>query len=153
MRAPGSHGATPKSCHAASERRSSSHECGTAACHTLAAAGTDTLSTPGVQWGTMDYHRQTLDNVAEASRRTRKLCAVMLDTLGREIVVRRNATIGPDGWPVHEETMKVVSGQKVGRRSQLGELLAGADIELTSPEAAKRWTQWHQRAHHGGLHG
>lgn len=119
MRAPGSYGATPNFCLAASERRLSSlYECGTAACHTLTAAGADTSKTPGVQWGTMDYHRQTLDNVAEASRRTRKLCAVMLDTLGREIVVRRNATIGPDGWPVHEETMKVVSGQKVGRRTQ-----------------------------------
>jgi Pyruvate kinase, barrel domain len=119
MRAPGSYGATPKFCLAASERRLSSlHECGTAACHTLTAAGSQTSSTPGAQWGTMDYHRQTLDNVAEASRRTRKLCAVMLDTLGREIVVRRNATIGPDGWPVHEETMKVVSGQKVGCGTQ-----------------------------------
>lgn len=66
------------------------------------------------QWGTIDYHRQTLDNIAEASRRTRKLCAVMIDTLGREIVVRRDAKIGPGGWPVHEETMKVASGEKVG---------------------------------------
>lgn len=65
------------------------------------------------QWGTLDYHRQTLDNIAEASRRTRKLCAVMIDAFGREIVVRRSATIGPDGWPVHEETMQVKSGEKV----------------------------------------
>jgi pyruvate kinase len=66
----------------------------------------------------MAYHRQTLDNIADASRRTRKLCAVMLDTLGREILVRRNATIGPDGWPVHEETMKVTCGQKVSLSNQ-----------------------------------
>ena len=82
----------------------------------------------------MDYHRQTLDNVAEASRRTRKLCAVMLDTLGREIVVRRNATIGPDGWPVHEETMKVVSGQKVGLQDSALLHAAGSWGLWTLPE-------------------
>lgn len=65
------------------------------------------------QWGTLEYHKQTLRNVAEASKRTHKLCAVMVDTLGREIVVQRPSTRGPDGWPVHEECVDVKAGDKV----------------------------------------
>mmetsp|Transcript_6339 Transcript_6339/g.18214 ORF Transcript_6339/g.18214 Transcript_6339/m.18214 type:complete len:686 (+) Transcript_6339:188-2245(+) len=64
-------------------------------------------------WGTLEYHKQTLRNVAEASKRTHKLCAVMVDTLGREIVVQRPSTRGPDGWPVHEECVDVKAGGKV----------------------------------------
>jgi hypothetical protein len=40
-------------------------------------------------WGPIDYHRRSLDNLQEAMRRTRKLCAIMLDTLGREVMIRR----------------------------------------------------------------
>ncbi len=65
------------------------------------------------QWGTLDYHKQTLRNVAEASKRTHKLCAVMVDTLGREILVQRPSTLGPDGWPVHEENVTVKAGGEV----------------------------------------
>ncbi len=37
----------------------------------------------------------------------------MLDSFGREIVVRRNSTLDANGWPVHEESMKIASGEKV----------------------------------------
>jgi hypothetical protein len=50
-------------------------------------------------WGPIEYHRRSLDNLQEAMRRTRRLCAVVLDTLGREIMVRRPFRIDPDGWP------------------------------------------------------
>lgn len=40
-------------------------------------------------WGPIDYHRRSLDNLQEAMRRTRRLCAIMLDTLGREVMIRR----------------------------------------------------------------
>jgi len=50
-------------------------------------------------WGPIEYHRRSLDNLHEAMRRTRRLCAVVLDTLGREIMVRRPFRIDPDGWP------------------------------------------------------
>ena len=35
------------------------------------------------QWGSLDFHRASLANLAEAMARTRKLCAIMLDTSGR----------------------------------------------------------------------
>eukprot|EP00983_Pelagomonas_calceolata_P074085 1152402-Pelagomonas_calceolata.AAC.11 len=36
-------------------------------------------------WGPLDYHRKTLQNLQEAMKRSHKLCAVMIDTLGREV--------------------------------------------------------------------
>lgn len=36
-----------------------------------------------LQWGSLDFHRNSLANLAEAMARTRKLCAIMLDTSGR----------------------------------------------------------------------
>lgn len=36
-----------------------------------------------------------------AMSRTKKLCAVIVDTLGREVMVRRPCVIAEDGWPAH----------------------------------------------------
>ncbi len=55
--------------------------------------------------------------MAEASKRTHKLCGVMVDTLGREILVQRSATLGPDGWPVHGEDVAIKAGSKVRCRT------------------------------------
>ncbi|CAD5325653.1 unnamed protein product [Arabidopsis thaliana] len=38
-------------------------------------------------WGDADYHQETLDNLKVAVRSTKKLCAVMLDTVGPELQV------------------------------------------------------------------
>ncbi|XP_073006836.1 pyruvate kinase 1, cytosolic-like [Typha latifolia] len=38
-------------------------------------------------WGDMDYHQETLENLKLAIKRTKKLCAVMLDTVGAELQV------------------------------------------------------------------
>jgi len=46
-------------------------------------------------------------------RKTRKLCAVMLDTTGREIMVMREHEIDEKGWPEHVNNMEVKEGQKV----------------------------------------
>ena len=40
-------------------------------------------------YGSTEYHRQSLRNLQEAVRKTRRLCAVVLDTFGRELVIRR----------------------------------------------------------------
>lgn len=42
-----------------------------------------------MQYGSTDYHRQSLRNLQQAVRKTRRLCAVVLDTFGRELVIRR----------------------------------------------------------------
>ncbi|KAL2345163.1 hypothetical protein Fmac_006448 [Flemingia macrophylla] len=38
-------------------------------------------------WGDPEYHQETLDNLKEAVKITKKLCAVMLDTVGAEMQV------------------------------------------------------------------
>jgi len=55
-------------------------------------------------WGTMKFHSDTLKNLAEAMRVTRKLCAVWMDTSGREIVVKRPNQINDDGWVCLDQT-------------------------------------------------
>ena len=67
-----------------------------------------------LQWGTLDFHKRSLRNLNEAMRKTRKLCAVMLDTVGREITVKREVQIDEMGWPVHDAGMTVSADQKVG---------------------------------------
>eukprot|EP00898_Chlorokybus_atmophyticus_P001293 jgi/Chlat1/2164/Chrsp17S08746 len=42
-------------------------------------------------YGSHEYHQETLDNLREAMKNTRKLCAVMLDTRGPEITVTKNS--------------------------------------------------------------
>ncbi|XP_020581436.1 pyruvate kinase 1, cytosolic [Phalaenopsis equestris] len=38
-------------------------------------------------WGDVDYHQETLENLKAAVKSTKKLCAVMLDTVGPELQV------------------------------------------------------------------
>jgi hypothetical protein len=42
---------------------------------------------------------------------TKKLCAVVLSTLGREVMVRRPCVIGDDGWPAHPDPFNITAGQ------------------------------------------
>lgn len=41
------------------------------------------------QWGSQDYHKQSLRNLEKARQQTKHLCAVILDTIGRELLIRR----------------------------------------------------------------
>lgn len=50
-------------------------------------------------WGPIEYHRRSLDNLQTAMKKSRKLCAIVLDTLGREVMIRRPFRIEADGWP------------------------------------------------------
>lgn len=55
-----------------------------------AGAHTHTSMLPGPpQWAPIEYHRTSLLNLQEAMRRTKRLCAVMLDCLGRELMIKR----------------------------------------------------------------
>lgn len=64
-------------------------------------------------WAPIDYHRHSLQNLVEAMRRTRRLCAVMLDSLGREIMVKRKYGVDETGWPGIFEQLRISAGQKV----------------------------------------
>lgn len=70
----------------------------------------------GMQWGSIDFHRRSLENLNEAMRRTRKLCAVMLDTVGRELIVERGAHLDETGWPIHDSNVSIAPNSKVGPR-------------------------------------
>lgn len=66
-----------------------------------------------VQWGSLQFHQQSLRNLAKAMLRTRRLCAVIVDTLGREIFIRREYEIGEDGWPKHGSSVAVATGDSI----------------------------------------
>ena len=67
-----------------------------------------------MQWGSIDFHRRSLENLNEAMRRTRKLCAIMLDTVGRELIVERGAHLDETGWPIHDSNVSIAPNSKVG---------------------------------------
>ncbi|KAG2492389.1 hypothetical protein HYH03_009335 [Edaphochlamys debaryana] len=64
-------------------------------------------------WGPLEFHRKSLQQLQLAMRKSRRLCCTMVDTLGRELMIRRQVKIGEDGWPIHEESFAVTAGQKV----------------------------------------
>ncbi|KAK9861213.1 hypothetical protein WJX84_011545 [Apatococcus fuscideae] len=64
-------------------------------------------------WGSIDFHRRSLENLNEAMRRTRKLCAIMLDTVGRELIVERGAHLDETGWPIHDSNVSIAPNSKL----------------------------------------
>ncbi len=64
------------------------------------------------QWGSLGFHMKSLANLAEAMKRTRKLCAVMIDSVGRELIINRPTTDDEDGWPTFEAGISVEANQK-----------------------------------------
>ena len=64
-------------------------------------------------WAPIEYHRLSLQNLNEAMRRTRRLCAVMLDSLGREIMIRRKYGVDENGWPGIFDQLQIEAGQRV----------------------------------------
>lgn len=38
--------------------------------------------------GPLDFHRNSLLNLGEAMRRTHRLCATVIDTMGRELMIK-----------------------------------------------------------------
>lgn len=46
-----------------------------------------------LQGGSLQYHQGSLRNLATAVKQEKKLCAVMLDTTGRELLIRRHYTL------------------------------------------------------------
>ena len=65
------------------------------------------------QYGPVAYHKQSLANLDAACAATGKSCAVIVDTLGRELLVKRESTLNADGWPVIGEPVEVVAGSGV----------------------------------------
>lgn len=51
--------------------------------------GTDNVNVL-LQWGSPEYHKQSLRNLQIATQKTKHLCAVILDTVGRELMIKRD---------------------------------------------------------------
>ena len=66
------------------------------------------------QWGPLEFHKQSLVNLQKAMHKTRKLCAIMVDTIGREILVNREAKLDSRGWPTYEQVLSVKDNDRVG---------------------------------------
>eukprot|EP00967_Tisochrysis_lutea_P101958 scaffold153262_cov18-Tisochrysis_lutea.AAC.2 len=52
--------------------------------------------------GPLEFHRNSLQHLSEAMRRTRRLCSTVIDTMGRELMVRGQ-------WQVDNQ-VKLISG-------------------------------------------
>ena len=57
------------------------------------------------QWGSVDYHKQSLRNLQKACQQTKRMCAVILDTVGRELMIRREFTLDHE---VHAATHLII---------------------------------------------
>ena len=55
----------------------------------------------GAQWGPVEYHEQSLKNLGIAMQRTKRLCATVLDTVGREIMIIRPYSLNEVLPPLH----------------------------------------------------
>ncbi|KAK2076476.1 hypothetical protein QBZ16_001001 [Prototheca wickerhamii] len=53
-------------------------------------------------WNSLEYHKKSLANLMEAMKRTRRLCAVMVDVQGREITINR-PEVAQDNDGTHRE--------------------------------------------------
>lgn len=69
-------------------------------------------------WGNNEYHEETLENLKKAVKNTKKLCAVMLDTLGPELQV-----FNKNGTPIELEANAFVTLTPDSSREASSELL------------------------------
>lgn len=46
-------------------------------------------------------------------KKTRKLCAIVIDTIGRELIVNRPTVDDEDGWPKFDKGISVNANDKV----------------------------------------
>lgn len=86
-------------------------------------------------WGTMEFHERSLQNLQMAVKNTRRLCAVMLDTVGREIFVKRPHKIAENGWPYHDNVISIKESERV--------VLTARDV----PASANVWPLNYNKLH------
>jgi pyruvate kinase len=84
-------------------------------------------------WAPIEYHRISLQNLQEAMRRTRRLCAVMLDSLGRELMVRRKYGVDENGWPGIFDQLVIKAGAPVTITTDSAAECSPALLPITYP--------------------
>ena len=88
-----------------------------------------------VQWGSLLFHKKSLANLAEAMKRTRKLCAVMVDSVGRELIINRPTQDDEDGWPTFEAGIAVEANQKASSLSNPDHMPYGTALSGVKADA------------------
>lgn len=86
-----------------------------------------------LQWGPVEYHKKSLHNLQLAIKQTRRLCAVLLDTLGRELMIRRSYTLDEQGWPKHEGVFDVKRGAEVVVTTDINAVASSSCLPITYP--------------------
>lgn len=84
-------------------------------------------------WGPVEYHKKSLNNLQLAIKQTRRLCAVLLDTLGRELMIRRSYTLDERGWPKHEGAFDVKRGAEVVVTTDINAVASSSCLPITYP--------------------
>jgi len=65
----------------------------------------------------VEYHEQSLKNLGVAMQRTKRLCAIIVDTIGREIMINRPYSLD------EVRSATAVHGQQRRRLCNFGSLL------------------------------
>ncbi|GMH36554.1 hypothetical protein BSKO_04422 [Bryopsis sp. KO-2023] len=94
-------------------------------------------------WGPMEFHERSLQNLQIAVKNTRRLCAVMLDTIGREIFVKRPHKLSENGWPYHDNPIRIKETQRV--------TLTARDVAATETVWPLNYSKVHEMAEVGDL--
>lgn len=63
--------------------------------------------------GTPEYHSISLDNLEQARKATGRTCAVLVDTFGRELMIKRPFKLDESGWPLHADDLVINEGQSI----------------------------------------
>lgn len=64
-------------------------------------------------WGPLEFHRNSLKFLEEAMKRTRRLCACSIDTMGRELMIRGQWQVNDQGYPWVLGRNDVEAGQTI----------------------------------------
>jgi len=64
-------------------------------------------------WGPLEFHRNSLKLLEESMRSQRRLCAIAIDTMGRELMIRGEWQINEQGYPWVLGRNDVSVGQRI----------------------------------------
>ncbi|XP_039118695.1 pyruvate kinase 2, cytosolic-like, partial [Dioscorea cayenensis subsp. rotundata] len=104
-------------------------------------------------WLNADYHQETLDNLRTASENVKKLCAVMLDTMGPELqvfnengnpielIVDANVVITPDLSKVPSAEVLPVNYSGLAKAVKKGDTIFIGQYLYTGSETTSVWLE------------
>lgn len=91
-------------------------------------------------WGPLEFHRNSLAFLQEAMKRSRRLCATVIDTMGRELMIRGQWQANDQGYPWVLGRNEIKTGQRINLTTRED---AVAD-ESTLPIMYPKFTQMAQ---------